>query len=156
EPFTEDDERLLGIIAGQSAQAVENARLKEAEKGLRDAKERALEADRAKSTFLANMSHELRTPLNSIIGYTEMLIDEAKERGLTDFGADLDRINAAARHQLELINNVLDLSKVEAGKAELFLETFDVPTITREVVAIVEPLVKSHGNTLRLECDGGL
>ncbi len=150
--FSEEDERLLAIIAGQSGQVVENARLHEAEQELRLAKERALEADRAKSTFLATMSHELRTPLNAIIGYTEMLKEEAVERQLDGFLEDLKKIESAARHQLELINNVLDLSKVEAGKVELFLETFDVGQIVREVAAIVQPLVSRKGNRLAVSC----
>ncbi|MBL8115012.1 MAG: GAF domain-containing protein [Acidobacteria bacterium] len=150
--FSEEDERLLAIIAAQSAQVVENARLLSQERELRLAKERALEADRAKSTFLANMSHELRTPLNSIIGYAEMLMDEAVEEEAVSRIEDLKKIRAAAQHQLELINNILDLSKVEAGKTDLYLEPFEVPHIVNEVVEIIAPLVKRRGNTLELSC----
>ena len=89
--------------------------------------EQSLEqANRAKSVFLANMSHELRTPLNAILGYSEMLQEEAVERKLDEFGADLEKINGAGKHLLALINDILDLSKIEAGKMELFLESFDV------------------------------
>src|SRR5436305_76708 len=92
--------------------------------------ERSLEqANRAKSVFLANMSHELRTPLNAIMGYSEMLQEEAAERQLDGFGADLEKINRAGRHLLALINDILDLSKIEAGKMDLFLESFDVAKV---------------------------
>ena len=80
-------------------------------------------ADRHKSEFLANMSHELRTPLNAIIGYSEMLQEDAADLGAEQFTDDLRKINAAGKHLLELINDVLDLSKIEAGKMELYLET---------------------------------
>src|SRR5215218_4834817 len=98
------------------------------------------QANRAKSAFLANMSHELRTPLNAIMGYSEMLQEEAIERKLDGFGADLEKINGAGRHLLALINDILDLSKIEAGKMELFLESFDVGMLIDEVAATVRPM----------------
>src|ERR1043165_5238433 len=90
-------------------------------------------ANSAKSQFLASMSHELRTPLNAIIGYSEMLEEEAAERGHGDYAADLQKIRAAGRHLLALINDVLDLSKIEAGKLELYLETFDLRAAVDDV-----------------------
>ena len=112
--------KLLQTFATQSALAIQNARLfRELE-----AKSRELEvASRHKSEFLANMSHELRTPLNAIIGYSEMLQEEARDQNAEGFVPDLQRINAAGKHLLELINGVLDLSKIEAGKMELYLES---------------------------------
>ncbi len=110
------------------------------------------QANQAKSIFLANMSHELRTPLNAIMGYSEMLQEEAVERKLGDFSTDLAKIGSAGRHLLSLINDILDLSKIEAGKMELYLETFSVPRLIEEVVETIRPLVKSNSNTLHVQC----
>ncbi|MGI8924330.1 MAG: response regulator [Fimbriimonadales bacterium] len=109
------------------------------------------EANRAKSLFLANMSHELRTPLNAILGYSEMLHEEAVERQLDEFGTDLSKINAAGKHLLALINDILDLSKIEAGKMELFLESFSVAEMIDDVASTIQPIVEDNGNTLHLE-----
>ena len=111
----------------------------------------AEEANKAKSAFLANMSHELRTPLNAIIGYSEILQEDAKDRELTDFIPDLKKIQDAGNHLLALINDVLDLSKIEAGKMELHLETFPIKTLIHEVVTTVHPLVEKNSNTLNVE-----
>jgi signal transduction histidine kinase/DNA-binding response OmpR family regulator len=116
------------------------------------AKEVAEQANRTKSTFLANMSHELRTPLNAIIGYSEMLEEEAGERGLSDLAPDLAKIHTAGKHLLTLINDVLDLSKIEAGKMELFLEDFDVRALVQDVEATIRPLVERNQNLLEVAC----
>jgi len=108
-------------------------------------------ASEAKSAFLANMSHELRTPMNAIIGYSEMLIEEAEDRAQEQFVPDLQRIQVAGRHLLALINDVLDLTKVEAGKMDLLLETFDLDALIDEVSATADALVKNKHNTLRIE-----
>jgi PAS domain S-box-containing protein len=116
------------------------------------AREAAEIANRAKSQFLANMSHELRTPLNAITLYTELLRDEATDRGLEDFLPDLKKIHGAAKHLLALINDVLDLSKIESGKLELVLETFQVPAMIRDVVTTIEPLAQKNANRLTVHC----
>jgi signal transduction histidine kinase/DNA-binding response OmpR family regulator len=115
--------------------------------------ERLEVASRHKSEFLANMSHELRTPLNAIIGYSEMLQEDAAELDQPQFVADLQRITAAGKHLLELINAVLDLSKIEAGKMDLYLETFDVPGLVRDVASVIRPLAEKNGNRLEVACD---
>jgi signal transduction histidine kinase/DNA-binding response OmpR family regulator len=127
-----------------------------AEEAVAKAKEASEMANRTKSLFLANMSHELRTPLNAIVGYSEMLQEEATERGLNEFCEDLEKINASGRHLLALINDILDLSKIEAGKMELFLETFDLNTLIDEVATTIQPMVDKNSNTLTIERIGDL
>jgi signal transduction histidine kinase/CheY-like chemotaxis protein len=119
----------------------------------RNEKQTAEIANQTKSTFLANMSHELRTPLNAIIGYSEMLLEEAGETGGTALIPDVNKILSAGKHLLELINAVLDISKIEAGKMELHLENFSVPELVSGVVAVITPLVEKNGNKVKVSVD---
>ncbi|WP_455198521.1 ATP-binding response regulator [Kaarinaea lacus] len=128
---------------------------KAAQQALREKLE-AEAASREKSRFLANMSHELRTPLNAIIGYSEMLYEEAEDRNDSEQAADLSRIRIAGRHLLSLINDVLDLSKIEAGKTQLYLEDINLPEMISDVVDTVTPLLSVNNNKLVVDCHDGL
>ena len=131
---------------------------KQHEDALRTAQAASEAANQAKSQFLASMSHELRTPLNAIIGYSEMLQEEVEELGAGSLRGDLQKIHTAGKHLLELINEVLDLSKIEAGRMELYQEDFDVAEVVREIAGAVQPLVLKNDNRLAVECapDTGL
>ena len=120
------------------------------------ARDAAETASRTKSMFLANMSHELRTPLNAVIGYSEMLQEEAKEEGMEPWARDLQKINGAGKHLLALINDILDLSKIEAGKMELYLEDFEVASMLRDVEGTVQTLVAKKNNKLVVDVAGNV
>ena len=114
-------------------------------------REQAQNASKAKSDFLANMSHELRTPLNAIIGYSEMLMEEAEDDGLDTYSDDLSKINSSGEHLLTLINDILDLSKIEAGKMELHIEEFEFEKHLSQIEATAKPLVEKNGNKFVIE-----
>jgi signal transduction histidine kinase/DNA-binding response OmpR family regulator len=139
-------------VAERTAELGEkNLKLEESQDELGVARDDALKANEAKSHFLANMSHELRTPLNAIIGYSEMLQEEAQDDGNDSYVPDLQRILSSGRYLLTLINGVLDLSKIEAGKMDVFVETFDVGELVRGVEGTVQPLVREKENSLQVQ-----
>jgi len=145
--------RMSGDLKRQRSLLVDIDELKKTQAELRRAKEAAEEANLTKSQFLANMSHELRTPLNAILGYSEMLHEDAESDGHMGFLPDLKKIQAAGKHLLSLINDILDLSKIEAGKMELYLEDFDFPALVEETVTTVRPLIARNGNRLVVELE---
>ncbi len=119
---------------------------------LKIAMEKAQSANKAKSEFLANMSHELRTPLNAIIGYSEMLMEEAEDDGLDTYSEDLTKINSSGDHLLTLINDILDLSKIEAGKMDMHIEEFDFANFLKQIEATAKPLVEKNKNEFIIKC----
>ena len=133
---------------------IEIAERKRAQEDLLAAKEAAEQSSHAKSTFLANMSHELRTPLNAVIGYSELLEEEAEEAGQPRFIPDVRRIQSAGRHLLTLINDVLDLSKIEAGRMVLHPELLEAVRVAEDMASTVEPLARKNNNEFRVGQDG--
>jgi signal transduction histidine kinase len=150
-------QRVVRVAKQLEAQSLDLQRnsvlLEERTHQLELARDAAEAANSSKSQFLANMSHELRTPLNAIIGYSDLLIEEAEELDAQDLVPDLDKIRSSGKHLLGLINDVLDLSKIEAGKMEMSLETFEARDVVAAVAAMVRPLVEKNGNVFELAMD---
>ncbi|MEG4343326.1 ATP-binding protein [Microcoleus sp. A003_D6] len=151
-PVTTSDE--VGMLATSLNELIQ--RVAEYTEDLHEAKVAAEAANRSKSAFLANMSHELRTPLNAIINYSEMLQEDAQDSGSEDFLPDLEKIQTAGKHLLDMISDILDISKIEAGHVTLYLENFDVATMIEEVMTTAQPLVEKKGNALALKAKGEL
>ncbi|HRI10730.1 MAG TPA: ATP-binding protein, partial [Nannocystaceae bacterium] len=144
--FAADDGEILAAIAERMALDLERERAVELARSERE----AIAANKAKSAFLAHISHEIRTPLNAIIGYSELLEEEFLDVGDDGHVADVVRIQGAAKHILALINDMLDLSKIEAGKMELDLEPFAIMEMVDEVVSTGRALVERGGNELEV------
>ena len=148
-----EDNSVIQVFVDVSELKTREEELEKSVESLNEAREQADAANEAKSQFLANMSHELRTPLNAVIGLTEMLKEDAEDDGNDDYLEPLDRIYNASKHLLTLINDVLDLSKIEAGKIELFNENFGLQKIADEVVETSEPLAKKNNNSISVSFD---
>jgi signal transduction histidine kinase len=145
--------QLLATAVGAGLQRLE---YDEEANRLRVAKEAAEEADRTKSGFLAMVSHELRTPLTTIIGYSEMLLEQAAADNLPQYTADLSQVNTAGQHLLAIINDILDFSKIEAGKLEIAKEPYVPSSLLRDLMASMEPLAKRNSNKIELDCPDDL
>jgi signal transduction histidine kinase len=141
------------IVASQTELAREVRRHLATARQLRAARVEAERANKAKSEFLAKMSHELRTPLNAVIGYSEMLLEEAESSDREEQSADIRKINSAGKHLLNLVSDVLDLSKLEAGKMELYVERVDVAELVSEIAESCRPEIDAAGNALVVQCN---
>jgi signal transduction histidine kinase/DNA-binding response OmpR family regulator len=163
--FQDEDMQLLSALATQATISINNAklyqqvrqhaeqletRITERTQQLRQLNQQLEQASEHKSQFLANMSHELRTPLNAIIGYSEILQEEVIDLGQEALVPDLKKVEGAGRHLLGLINDILDLSKVEAGKMDVYLEDVEIVPLLEEVRALIVPLAEKNGNTLEI------
>ncbi len=149
--------RVAGQVQADAADRERHmAALEASARALDAARHHAEEANQVKGAFLATMSHELRTPLNAVIGYSEMLADDAVAQGHEGAAADLNRITAAGRHLLTLVNDILDLSKIEANRLELESRAVDLVLLVEDVAATVQPLMHSNGNTFTVECASDL
>ena len=159
-PFSSENVRWIQSLASQAAVAITHVSLvheiRKAYSEVASARDMAMEANAAKTKFLANMTHELRTPMNAIIGYTEMLMEETHEKNLVEIHGDLAKIGSSAKILLQLINEILDLSKIEAGKMEIYLDSFKIQEIIETAVHTIEPMVQKNKNTLKLQCDENL
>src|ERR1700737_4151293 len=150
-PFSDKQIELVTTFADQAVIAIENVRLFDE---IQDKSRQLAEASQHKSQFLANMSHELRTPLNAIIGVSEMLREDAE--ALKQDVEPFDRVLGAARHLRALINDILDLSKIEAGRMELHLETFPLLPVIKDVAKTIEPMATKNGNRIVIDCPADL
>jgi signal transduction histidine kinase len=148
--FSDKQMVLLETFADQAVIAIENVRLFNE---LQERNGQLVVASQHKSDFLANMSHELRTPLNAIINFSEMLQEDAHDKGDEGYIPDLEEINRAGKHLLELINDILDLSKIEAGRMDVVPEAFSVADLVHEVQALAAPLIERNGNTFVVEAN---
>ena len=147
--FGEDEIQLLSRFGQLASIALDNARLYTAAEEARKAAETA---NQSKSVFLTNMSHELRTPLNAIIGYSEILLEDTIELGEKSMVADVEKVMTSSKHLLTLINDILDLSKIEAGKVDLYLEEFEICRVVDDVASTIRPLIDKNKNTLEIDC----
>ena len=155
-PISDADGNITHHIAVKrdiTARIAAEKELRRKSEELEQARDAALEASRSKSQFLANMSHELRTPLNAIIGYSEMLLEDANDAGNAPLADDLGKIRNAGEHLLALINDVLDISKIEAGAMKLHLESFELRSAISGVVATIDPLAREHDDTLVVDVE---
>jgi PAS domain S-box-containing protein len=154
--WTLEEQNFVGSLADLASLALEASNRKKAQEELKRSKEIAEAANKAKSVFLANMSHEIRTPLNAVIGYSELLQDEAEDQGLLQFIPDLAKIHGAGKHLLALINDILDLSKIEAGKMQLLLERFSLSALVAEIESTARALVEKNSNAFKIEMQAKL
>jgi signal transduction histidine kinase len=155
-PLSAPLRRRLTRILRRPAAAQEVLELRAELAELRHEHDRIAEAHRAKSAFLSGLSHQLRTPLNSILLYSELLGEDLQARGAGDLGADLERIQEAGRHLLGLIDDILDLSRLEAGRMTFDLKTIDIPGLTADLAALLEGQARRQGNRLQLQLPAGL
>jgi PAS domain S-box-containing protein len=157
--YSPADLKILEFVSNQISSAINRKQaeeqirsqlsiIEETNKELGSARDIAIDANKAKSSFLANMSHELRTPLNAIIGYSEILIDEMGDADEKRYTSDIEKILTSGKNLLSLINDILDHSKIEAGRMELFFEEFNLQTLLKEIEDTIRPMVKSKSNTL--------